>query len=213
LVKDLERIFNYFPDLSAGQKEQLTQLGPLYLDLNQKINVISRKDIEQLYVKHVLHSLAIARFISFTPGTEVVDIGTGGGFPGIPLAILFPESKFLLIDGTAKKISVVNAVIQAIGLDNAVGYHKRSEELKKTFDFALARAVTRMDKLFPLCRHLISPDHRNGLPNGLIMLKGGDLKEEIKEVSSSAHIEQTPISNYFEEPFFETKSIVYAQFS
>lgn len=211
MVTDLHKIFQYFPNLTDNQKEQFTQMGPLYLDLNQKVNVISRKDIQELYIKHVVHSLAIAKFTSFVENTELVDLGTGGGFPGIPLAILFPECRFLLIDGTAKKIGVVNEVIKELGLTNAVGYQKRSEELKQTFDFVLARAVTRMNKLIPQSRHLISKDHRNALPNGLITLKGGDLEEEMQEVNKQGYFEKVELSDYFSEPFFETKSLVYGQ--
>ncbi len=211
MVKDLERIFHYFPQLTELQKDQFTQMGPLYLELNQQVNVISRKDIQELYIKHILHSLAIAKFTSFVEDTELVDLGTGGGFPGLPLAILFPQCRFLLIDGTAKKIGVVNEVIQALGLQNAVGYQKRSEELKQTFDYVLARAVTRMNKLIPQCRHLISKNHRNALPNGLITLKGGDLTEELQEVNKQGYFEQVALIDYYEEEFFETKSLVYAQ--
>ena len=155
--------------------------------------------------------MAIAKYTDFKPGTEIVDLGTGGGFPGVPLSILFPEVRFLMIDGTAKKIRVVNEVTQHLGLDNGMGYHKRSEELRKQFDFVLARAVTRLDKLIPLARPLISPQNKNAIPNGLITLKGGDLEEEINEVSQQNYIEHLPISKYFDEDFFETKSIVYVQ--
>ena len=211
MVTDLDRIFHYFPHLTDKQQAQLTQMGPLYHELNKKVNVISRKDIDELYIKHVLHSLSIAKFSSFIKGTELVDVGTGGGFPGIPLAILFPDCRFLLIDGTAKKIKVVNEVINELGLENAVGYQKRSEELKKTFDYVLARAVTRMNKLIPQCRHLVSKQQINPLPNGLITLKGGDLTEELKEVNKQGYFEQVTLTTFFEEPFFETKSLVYAQ--
>lgn len=211
MVVDIVRISHYFPKLTDKQRQQLEQMGPLYKELNQKVNVISRKDIDELYTKHILHSLAIAKFTSFPAGTELVDVGTGGGFPGIPLAILFPECKFLLIDGTAKKINIVNEVIQELGLDNAIGYQKRSEELKKTFDYVLARAVTRMNKLLPQVRHLISKEQHNPLPNGLITLKGGDLTEELKEVDTQGYFEQVELSIFFEEPFFETKSLIYGQ--
>ena len=211
MVESINRIFEYFPDLSAKQKSQFEQLGPIYRDLNKKINVISRKDIDSLYVRHVLHSMAIAKFIQFKPDTEVVDLGTGGGFPGVPWAILFPEVRFLMIDGTAKKIRVVNEVVEHLGLDNGVGYHKRSEELRKKFDFVLARAVTRLDKLIPLARPLISSQNKNAIPNGLITLKGGDLSAEIQEVAKQNYIEHLPLTKYFSEEFFETKSIVYVQ--
>jgi len=211
MKSDLDKILEYFPELSQEQTKQLHLLGPCYIDLNAKINVISRKDIESLYLKHVLHSLSIARFLQFKPGSKVLDLGTGGGFPGIPLSILFPETNFLLIDGTAKKIKVVNEVKESLGLENVAGLHKRAEELKMQFDFVLARAVTRLDKLLLWTNKLIDPTNKHARPNGLITLKGGDLKEEIKEVSKSNYVEQKNISDYFSEEFFETKSIIYVQ--
>lgn len=212
MKKDLEKVFDYFPELTPVQKKQLQLLGPSYIDLNAKINVISRKDIESLYLKHVLHSLSIARFLQFKPGSTILDLGTGGGFPGIPLSILFPETNFLLVDGTAKKIRVVNEVKERLGLENVAGLQKRAEELKMQFDFVLARAVTRLDQLLLWTNKLIDPENQHARPNGLITLKGGDLKEEIKEVSKNNYVEQKNISDYFSEEFFETKSIVYVQF-
>lgn len=212
MVNTIDVILKYFPDLTEQQKERFAYLGTLYSTLNQQINVISRKDIESLYTKHVLHSLAVAKFISFKAGSEVVDLGTGGGFPGVPLAILFPDVRFLMIDGTAKKIKVVNEVISELELDNAAGFHKRSEELDMTFDFVLARAVTRLYKLLPMSQHLISKSHKNAIPNGLITLKGGDLTEELSEIPKHLYKEEIPISKYFVEEFFETKALVYVQF-
>jgi len=211
MTEDLEKIFTYFPELTKIQQQQLRLLGPTYVDLNAKINVISRKDIESLYLKHVLHSLSIARFINFKPNAKVLDLGTGGGFPGIPLAILFPETNFLLIDGTSKKIKVVNEVKEILGLENVAGLHKRAEDLKMKFDFVLARAVTRLEQLYLWSIKLMDDENRHARPNGLITLKGGDLTEEIKEVSKNNYVEQKIISDFFSEDFFETKSIVYVQ--
>lgn len=210
MVADISLIQKYF-NLDERQTSQLTALGPLYKNLNEQVNVVSRKDIDALYLHHVLHSLSIMNFIDFIPGTKILDLGTGGGFPGIPLAIMFPECQFLLIDGTAKKIKVVNEVIEHCELDNVKAIHKRSEELKMKFDFVLARAVTRLNKLIPMCSHLFAKEHINVLPNGLITLKGGDLTEEIAEVSKQNSVEQVDLSKYFTEPYFETKSLLYIQ--
>lgn len=206
-----ELLFKYFPELTELQKDQLTQLGPFYKEWNQRVNVVSRKDIEALYLHHVLHSLSIQKFMPFNPGTQLLDLGTGGGFPGIPLAILNPDCQFLLIDGKAKKISVVNAIIDALGLLNVRGLHKRSEELKMKFDFVLARAVTRLKPLLDISLHLISDKHINKLPNGIIALKGGDLKEEIREVQKYHQVEQTPVNKFFDEEYFNEKYILYIQ--
>lgn len=211
MVVDTDTILKYFPDLTELQIDRFRRLGPLYKALNQQVNVISRKDIDSLYLHHVLHSLSIAKFTNFRPDSLIVDVGTGGGFPGIPLAIIFPESKFYLIDGTAKKIAVVNEVISELGIENAIAKQQRSEELRMKFDFIVARAVTRLDKLIPTTFHLISNEHSNPIPNGLITLKGGDLTEEIKEVASRHKAEKTDISDYFEEEYFETKQIIYIQ--
>jgi len=210
-VTDISLIEKYFPDLTDLQKEQFRKLGPFYKDWNQKVNVVSRKDIDSLYLHHVLHSLSVDMFLSFSPGTRILDLGTGGGFPGIPLAIMNPDSQFLLIDGKAKKIMVVNEAIDHLGLNNAKGLHKRSEELKMKFDFVLARAVTRLDKLLPMCFNKISNKHQNILPNGLIALKGGDLEEEIMEVEDQNDVEQIAVSKFFDEAYFEEKYILYIQ--
>lgn len=208
----MEKILQYFPKLTAEQKDHFSRLGELYKDWNQKINVISRKDIDQLYVHHVLHSLSISKFMPFAPGTRVLDLGTGGGFPGIPLAILYPETHFTLIDGTRKKITVVNEVATALGLKNVTGMQMRVEELKDKFDFVVTRAVAKMDKLrewsFPLIE---LEDHKNIFPNGIIALKGGNIKAEMKELPKKSYYEIEPITHWFDEPHFEEKVVVYLQ--
>ncbi len=211
MVGKIELITKYFDNLSSTQESQLSRLYDLYIEWNQKINVISRKDIDQLYLRHVLHSLAISKYISFRPDTSVLDLGTGGGFPGIPLAILHPEANFLMIDGRSKKIKVVSAVIETLSLRNAKALPKRSEDIKMKFDFVTARAVTRLDKLIPLSLRLVHEKHRNAIPNGLLALKGGTLGEEIKEVEKQHHIESKAISDYFEEDYFDQKYILYIQ--
>ena len=207
----IELILKYFPDLTDEQKQQFEQLGPLYKEWNQRVNVVSRKDIDALYLHHVLHSLSVQKFMSFAEGSTILDLGTGGGFPGIPLAIMNPECNFLMIDGKAKKISVVNAVIEELGLQNAQAIHKRSEELKLKFDFVLARAVTRLERLLSISLHLISDQHINKLPNGIIALKGGNLNEEIKEVSKYHAVEINSVNDYFDEEYFNEKYILYIQ--
>jgi 16S rRNA (guanine527-N7)-methyltransferase len=209
----MDNILSYFPNLSLKQQEQLAQLGPLYLEWNQKINVISRKDIDNLYVHHVLHSLAIAKVINFKPGSRVLDLGTGGGFPGIPLAILFPETEFVLIDGIRKKITVVNEIAAALGLSNVEGLQQRAEERKgRSFDFVVTRAVALLEKLVPWSMHLIKEEQQHALPNGLIALKGGRVKEEVKALARGTYAEIYPIDDFFKEPFFEEKSVVYVQY-
>ena len=202
----MERILAYFPGLQARQIEQLAQLGSLYADWNQSINVISRKDIESLYVRHVLHSLGIAKVQGFLPGSRILDIGTGGGFPGIPLAILFPETEFVLVDSIGKKIKVVQAVTGAVGLENVHAVHGRAEKQKGQYDFIVSRAVTRMTDFVKWTRNKISPVSRHELENGILYLKGGDLEEELKTFPK-AHV--YPLSAYFEEEFFETKKVVH----
>jgi 16S rRNA (guanine527-N7)-methyltransferase len=209
----VDRIFHYFPELSERQREQFRALDSLYRDWNAKINVISRKDIDNLYVHHVLHSLAIAKVISFRAGTQVLDLGTGGGFPGIPLAILFPRTDFRLIDGTAKKIRVCQEVIGELGLTNASAKQKRAEEIKTpTYDFVVTRAVAKIDQLAQWSMRLITPKQRNALPNGILALKGKGLKEELASLPKRAYVEEYPIDRWFSEPFFAEKEVMYLQY-
>ncbi|HBL34508.1 MAG TPA: 16S rRNA (guanine(527)-N(7))-methyltransferase RsmG [Porphyromonadaceae bacterium] len=203
----MDAIERYFPGLTPRQKEQFASLQTLYADWNAKINVISRKDMDNLYVHHILHSLSIARYMRFAPGTHLLDVGTGGGFPGIPLAIFFPEASFVLLDSIGKKIKVVNEIAVAIGLANVEGVHSRVEQERRKFDFIVSRAVMAMPQLVKLVRKNIIAEQRNALPNGLICLKGGDLTEELKPFGSMA--ETVALSDYFTEPFFETKKLVY----
>ena len=203
----VEKITKYFPQLTEEQLRQYEALDALYRDWNSKINVISRKDIDNLYEHHVLHSLAIAKMVNLRPGTQVLDMGTGGGFPGIPLAIMFPECSFKLIDGTGKKIRVAQEVAKAIGLKNCEPVQLRAEEEKGKFDFVVSRAVMDLGDMVPLVRRLISPVGHNGLPNGLICLKGGDLQSELQPFKRTALVDD--LRNYFEEPYFETKKIIY----
>lgn len=186
---------------------QFSKLKELYSHWNQKINVISRKDIDNFYERHVLHSLAIAKIINFRPGTAVLDVGTGGGFPGIPLAILFPGTKFKLVDSIGKKIKVVNGVIEAVRLKNATGLHKNSKEVNEQFDFIVSRAVTNFQDYLKLVTGKIKPKNNNSLHNGIIYLKGGNLNEELKGYKKKVVL--YPIPDYFNEDFFETKFIVY----
>ena len=198
-------ISEYFK-LTDRQAEQFAQLDALYRDWNSKINVISRKDIDNLYEHHVLHSLAIAKLLPFQPGTTIMDVGTGGGFPGIPLAILFPECRFLLIDSIGKKIKVASEVAQALGLTNVVCKQERAEEEKQKFDFVVSRAVMPLPDLVKLVRKNISNKHKNAVPNGLVVLKGGDLTEELRPFKEA---ELTPCSTWFKGEWFETKQVIY----
>jgi len=200
-------LISEFFQLSDRQAEQFAQLDALYRDWNSKINVISRKDIDNLYEHHVLHSLAIAKLIPFQPGTTIMDVGTGGGFPGIPLAILFPECQFLLIDYIGKKIKVATEVAKSLGLTNVVCKQERAEEEKQKFDFVVSRAVMPLPDLVKLVRKNISNKHRNAVPNGLVVLKGGDLKEEIAPYIKTAEV--TPCSQWFKSEWFETKQVIY----
>lgn len=206
-MSDFSIITSYFPDLSDEQKRQFEMLGHLYEEWNQKINVISRKDIEELYVRHVLHSLAISKFTGFAPGSEIIDIGTGGGFPGIPLAIMYPESQFLLVDSIGKKIKVVNAVIEEAGISNAVGEHVRAEKVKKQFDFVVTRAVARSKQLWNWSHQLVSRNSTNTIENGIIALKGGNLRDELKELKRP--YQEIAIADFFDQDFFDTKKIIY----
>jgi 16S rRNA (guanine527-N7)-methyltransferase len=203
----MQIIQEYFPNLSEKQKEQFAQLLPLYLDWNSKINVISRKDMEQFYEHHVLHSLGIAKVIQFKPGTKVLDVGTGGGFPGIPLAILFPETDFFLVDSIGKKIKVVNAVAEAIGLKNVRAQQIRAEEIKEQFDFVVSRAVTELPAFHGWVKHKFRKQNFNELPNGILYLKGGDLTEELSPFKGK--VKTFELKNYFKEEFFDTKKVVY----
>lgn len=201
-------IEKYFPTLSDKQKEQIDMLNVLYGDWNSKINVISRKDIDNLYEHHVLHSLAIAKAVNFRSGTEILDFGTGGGFPGIPLAILFPTCKFKLIDGTGKKIKVATEIAHAIGLENVVAEHLRGEEEKGKYDFVVSRAVMQLPDLMKIIKKNFKRDGHNALPNGLLCLKGGNLQEELKPFKNIAEI--IPLSTFFDEEWFEQdKQLVY----
>lgn len=200
-------IQKYFPEITGRQTKQLDALGELYAGWNAKINVISRKDIDHLYEHHILHSLSIARFIHFTDETHVMDVGTGGGFPGIPLAILYPEVRFHLVDSIGKKIKVAQSVADAIELKNVTTRHCRIEEEKAMFDFVVSRAVMTLPELAKLVRKNIGQKQRNALPNGLICLKGGDLQKEMSPFGKN--VISTMLSEYFDEPFFETKKVIY----
>jgi 16S rRNA (guanine527-N7)-methyltransferase len=200
-------ILKYFKNLSDTQLAQFTQLYDLYSFWNAQINVISRKDIEELYERHILHSLGIAKFCTFQVGEQVLDVGTGGGFPGIPLAILFPETKFHLVDSIGKKIKVVKEVAEALGLKNVRATHARAEEITDKYNFVVSRAVTRLGDFYPWVRGKFAKENKNAIQNGILYLKGGDLTEEIKE--SKLKVELHPLSVYFDEEFFETKYVVY----
>ena len=202
----MEAILKHFPNLTDVQKEQFHQLNSLYHDWNEKINVISRKDIDALYTKHVLHSLGIAKIQSFEPGTFVLDVGTGGGFPGIPLAILFPETRFYLIDVIAKKIKVVQAVADALELKNVKAEQKRAELVKGDFDFIVSRAVTNMPDFVSWIKDKIKKKHKHELRNGILYLKGGDLTEELKDFPKATEYN---LADFFEDEFFETKKVVH----
>lgn len=202
-----EIILRHFPHLSETQKAQFAGLGPLYADWNSKINVVSRKDIDNLYLHHVLHSLAIAKYVTFKDDTSILDVGTGGGFPGIPLAILFPRCHFHLIDSIGKKIRVAMEVANAIGLDNVSFAHENATQERKMFDFVVSRAVMSADSLVRLIQKNVSRKGHNGIPNGLICLKGGDLQNELTAIHRWHEV--VPLSAYFSEPYYETKKLIY----
>ncbi|OOQ56892.1 16S rRNA (guanine(527)-N(7))-methyltransferase RsmG [Mucilaginibacter pedocola] len=202
-------ILKYFPDITPAQQEQFARLQELYTFWNNQINVISRKDIDLLYERHVLHSLGIAKIMPFLPGENVLDVGTGGGFPGIPLAILFPETRFHLVDSIGKKIKVVNGVAEALGLTNVKGTHARAEEIKEKFDFVVSRAVTQLKDFYPWVKGKFSKSASNKLASGILYLKGGDLTQEIAE--SGLAVQQFFLKEYFEEDFFETKQVIYVK--
>jgi len=208
----MDIVLKYFPDLSEEQIHQLSQLGALYADWNSKINVISRKDIENIYERHILHSMGLAKVFQFQDNSKIMDLGTGGGFPGIPLAILFPEVDFFLVDSIGKKVRVTQEVANAVGLQNVRTQQIRAEEIKEKFDFVVTRAVAVMPKLVQWTRRVISDQHRHGTPNGIWALKGIDrAKEETKALGKGAYSEIYPMQDFFEEEFFETKCVVYTQ--
>lgn len=206
-MNNTENISKYFKHLSADQLEKFAALETLYNEWNARINVISRKDIEALYVRHVLHSLAIAKVTGFTPGSKIVDVGCGGGFPGIPLAILFPTVSFTLVDSIGKKIHVVNEVAKTLALENVKGLHERAEKLTDRYDFIISRAVTAFPDFVKLTQHLISPIQRNAMPNGILYLKGGDFHDEVKPFGKRLEIFNIP--DFFDEAFFDTKKVIY----
>lgn len=204
-----DKLFTYFPNLTSTQKQQFEQLPALYEFWNNQINVISRKDIDQLFERHVLHSLGIAKVMPFLPGESVLDVGTGGGFPGIPLAILFPDTKFYLVDSIGKKIKVVQEVAKALGLKNLRVEHMRAEQVNEKFDFIVSRAVTRLGEFYPWIRGKFTRTSKNTLASGVLYLKGGDLADEIKE--SGLKVQQFYLKDYFTEEFFETKQVIYVK--
>lgn len=205
----MKQIEHYFPNLTDSQRSQFSKLEEIYQHWNEQINVISRKDTENFYERHVLHSLGIAKVMEFTPGSSVLDIGTGGGFPGIPLAILFPESQFTLVDSIGKKIRVVNEVKNALGLTNVVAIHERAENIKGNFDFIVSRAVTAMPDFIRWTTRKIAKKNQNSLKNGILYLKGGDLSEELSTVKHAVKIYN--LSEVFTEEFFETKKVVHVR--
>jgi 16S rRNA (guanine527-N7)-methyltransferase len=200
-------LLKYFPTLTDTQLQQFNSLPELYTFWNDQINVISRQDIGQLFERHVLHSLGIAKVISFLPGEKVLDVGTGGGFPGIPLAILFPETSFYLVDSIGKKIKVVQEVAKALSLKNVKASHQRAEQINEKFDFVLSRAVTRLNEFYPWVKDKFNKQSKNTLPNGILYLKGGELEQEIAE--SGLSVRQYYLKDFFKEEFFETKQVIY----
>lgn len=209
MTERAEVIRRYFPHLSEDQASRFDAMLRLYPEWNAKINVVSRKDIDNLEVNHLLHSLAIARFLEFTPGSRVMDLGTGGGLPGLPLAVVMPEVDFTLIDRTGKKVKVAESIAAELGLENVKLLHGDAAEVKEKFDFVVSRAVMPQKDLLKIVRPLISSDQRNAVPNGLIALKGGDLQAELKGLEKRSAV--VPVSQYFSEPYFEGKSVVYTE--
>ena len=210
MASSLSIITKYFPNLSSNQLDKFGQLQALYEDWNAKINVVSRQDMDNLYEKHVLHSLGIAKVLSFKPGSEILDVGTGGGFPGIPLAILFPMVSFHLVDSIGKKIKVVQGVSEALGLKNVEAQHERAENIDRTYDFIVSRAVTRITPFYHWVRDKVSTNNGHDIRNGILYLKGGDLDEELNDLGRKVKIYDLP--NYFEEEFFETKKVIHVPF-
>lgn len=202
----MNKIIKYFPDLTSKQIEHFTKMEELYKDWNLKINVVSRKDIEELYLRHILHSLGIAKIMSFAPGAKVLDVGTGGGFPGIPLAVLFPETHFHLVDSIGKKIKVVDEVVEGLGLTNVTTSHQRVETLKHKYDFIISRAVAQMETFVRWIENKTHQNQKHSLANGILYLKGGDLTEELANFPKA---EIFSLNEFFEEDFFDTKSVVY----
>ncbi len=203
----MEHILKYFPELDERQREQMASLEILYPEWNEKINVISRKDIANLEINHLLHSLGLVKFVKFTPGTRVMDLGTGGGLPAIPLAVYYPEVTFHLVDRIGKKLRVAQDIAQRIGLTNVTFQHGDVKEVKGKFDFVVSRAVMELGELVPLVKRLIAPDDHNAIPNGLICLKGGDLNSEVSKFRNQVLIDE--LSSYFKEDFFKTKKVLY----
>ena len=210
MASSLSIITKYFPNLSSDQLDKFGQLQALYEDWNAKINVVSRQDMDNLYEKHVLQSLGIAKVLSFKPGSEILDVGTGGGFPGIPLAILFPMVSFHLVDSIGKKIKVVQGVSEALGLKNVEAQHERAENIDRTYDFIVSRAVTRITPFYHWVRDKVSTNNGHDIRNGILYLKGGDLDEELNDLGRKVKIYDLP--NYFEEDFFETKKVIHVPF-
>lgn len=208
-MSESEILLKYFPELNAAQIKKFEELKPLYLHWNEQINVISRKDTDQFYIRHILHSLAIAKIQKFKPGSKVIDIGTGGGFPGIPLAIMFPDTEFLLVDSIGKKIKVVNEVARALNLNNVTAIHERAEKVQGEFDFIVSRAVTAMPKFLQWTKGKFSKVNNHDLKNGILYLKGGDLTEEMASVKKA--VQYFNIKDFFDDEFFETKKVVYVR--
>lgn len=208
---NIDIILRYFPDMSDAQIERTRKIHGLYLEWNEKINVISRSDIENLYLHHVLHSLSILKFYGFKEGSEILDLGTGGGFPGIPLAIMLPQCKFTLIDGTAKKIKVVNDIVEKLGLDNVTAMHLRAEECRSEYDFVVTRAVADLGKLMLWCRPILKERSKGPMPAGLFALKGGDIRTEIRLLKRKSYYEINNIKDKLDEDHFSEKYIIYVQ--